>query len=270
MQKHIALLSDFGLCDPYVAQMKGAILSAYPEARIFDISHGVEPFNLTQGGFFLNASRRHFPEGTVIAAVIDPGVGGPRRIVLVEKDGQSILAPDNGLLGLVLAADGDARAYDVSEHMKKSHVSSTFHGRDVFAPLAARLAMGEDPATLGHEISPDDIERKDWAQPYLDFENKQILATVLHVDRFGNCILNISDTSLFADICGWHGLTLSSKHRTGALACCSTYAELPLGGVGLLIGSQGYLELSMNQASAARLLSASCGTAISIAATLEP
>ncbi|MFK4764064.1 S-adenosyl-l-methionine hydroxide adenosyltransferase family protein [Desulfobaculum sp. SPO524] len=263
----IALLTDFGLGDPYVAQMKGRILSLVPDARIVDISHGVEPFNLAQGGFFLNASRRHFPEGTVFAAVVDPGVGTTRGIVLLEKDGQSIIAPDNGLASLVLGSGGPVRVFDLSVHMHSPRtVSATFHGRDVFAPLAAQLAQGAEAESLGPEMAPEDLVTLDWARPRLEDDNAAVTATVLHVDRFGNCILNLPAREWLDRLCHWEGLALSAKGRTGAVTCCRTYADLPLGSMGLLEGSQGYLELSMNQASAARLLAATCGTTITLAA----
>nr|WP_209280180.1 SAM-dependent chlorinase/fluorinase [Desulfobaculum xiamenense] len=262
------MLSDFGTGDPYVAQMKGAILRINPDALIVDVTHGIEPFNLAQGGFHLNATRPHFPQGTIFVAVVDPGVGGTRRIVLLEKDGQRILAPDNGLLGLVLAAPGEARAFDMSAHIRaRADISHTFHGRDVFAPLAARLALGEAPESLGPQIPVDALQRLDWAAPQPAADRRAVSAVVLHVDRFGNCILNIPDAPWFDTFCAWSGLALSSRRHSASVVCAQIYSNIPLGALGLMRGSQGYLELSMNQASAARLLSATCGTRITLSAT---
>lgn len=275
MRPVIVLLTDFGVSDPYVAQMKGAVLSALPEAALVDLCHDIPPFELARAAFFLEASRAHFPRGTVFTAVVDPGVGTARRIVALVRDGQTFVAPDNGLLGLVLAQhapsdaadgpEGDAtqqpehggnagttRAFDLSAHAAGADVSATFHGRDVFAPLAARLAAGEDPADLGPELDPGELLRLPWAEPEPGPSADQVRASVLHEDRFGNCLTNLSVVPWAQRFAPNALLTLTPQLGAGlALVRARAYADLAPGQLGLVAGSQGYLELCMNQASAA-------------------
>jgi S-adenosylmethionine hydrolase len=256
----VVLLTDFGLSDPYVGQMKGSLLSHAPEARIVDLSHQVEPYNILQAGFYLAASRAHFPPGTVFIAVVDPGVGGDRRIVLLEKFGQRFLAPDNGLLGLTAASGGPGILRDVSPPWR-GQSSATFHGRDLFAPLAARLVRGESPHALGEEVNPHSLVRLPGCEPVRTPE--RVRATVLHVDHFGNCILNL-------DIPGWQASLAKARHlsmtsgQTSGLRPAVTYSSLEPGEVGIIAGSQGYLELAMNQDSAAARLGLTPGNTLDI------
>ena len=187
------LLTDFGLEDPYVGQMKGVLAALAPGARVIDLCHGVWPFDVLQASFFLDSSRAHFPPGSVFVCVVDPGVGGERRLVLLEKFRQIFLAPDNGLLSLVLAQDGPCRARDVTPAGRLAS-TGTFHGRDILAPLAARLLTGDEPEDLGAEVNPESLTRLPGAAPERD--GPTLRAVVLHVDRFGNCILNL-DTARF-------------------------------------------------------------------------
>lgn len=252
MRPLIVLLTDFGLSDPYVAQMKGAILSRCPEASLVDLSHELPAFELPRAALFLEASRSHFPRGTVFAAVVDPGVGTTRRIVALEKNGQIFLAPDNGLLGLVLAAPLKGHAWDLSAHSRGQAVSSTFHGRDVFAPLAARIALAEPPADLGPEVEPESLVRLDWAQPKVTNKPAGVEASILHVDRFGNCLTNLPLVPWDHRLPPETALTMTpSLGASRPVLRVKAYAQLGKGQLGLLPGSQGYLELSMNQASAA-------------------
>lgn len=260
MSPLVVLLTDFGLSDPYVGQMKGSLLSRAPETRIVDLSHQVEPFNILQAGFYLESSREHFPQGSVFVCVVDPGVGGERRIVLLEKSGQRFLAPDNGLLSLVAASGGPCILRDVTQPWR-GQASATFHGRDLFAPLAARLVRGERPESLGEEVNPHSLVRLPGCDPALLADG--IRSTVLHVDRFGNCILNL-------DIGGWQ-TTLGKARRislagtgTPALRPALTYSSLEPGEVGIIAGSQGYLELAMNRDSAARSLGLAPGATLDI------
>lgn len=258
----LALLTDFGLSDPYVAQMKAVFLSQCPDARIVDISHDITPFHYEQAGFFLEASRKHFPQGTVFVAVVDPGVGSPRSIVLLEKAGQSFLAPDNGLLSLVLSAPGVATAYSCPVGAEASH---TFHGRDVFAPLAIRRLLGEPPEHLGIPVPISFLIQEDWARVEQDSQAQTLTARVLHIDRFGNTVLNLSakdwKTSLFQAA----GVQLRSLQASVSLRCVRVYSELQATEVGVLEGSQGFLELAANQISAAEILGLSCGDTVTLA-----
>lgn len=268
MPRLVALLTDFGLTEPYVAQMKGVLLRDCPGARVVDVSHSVEPFNLAQAGFFLDASRPYFPEGTVFVAVVDPGVGGARRMVCLAKFGQLFLAPDNGLLSLVLDTPGEARCYDFSDFSAESR-SHTFHGRDVFAPLAALLADGRDPGDLLPEIPQDSLLRLPWSEPEYQDCKSALLAHVLHVDRFGNCLLNLRVDPWRDILSHWPRITLSMPGAVD-VRLVRSYAELARNEFGLLAGSQGYLEVAMRQASAARELGLRSGHALTLTCERRP
>ena len=256
----IVLLTDFGLDDPYVGQMKGVLATHAPAARIIDLSHGVEPYCLPQAAFFLQAGAPYFPPGSIFVCVVDPGVGSERRIVLAQHGQRFYLAPDNGLLSILLGdADKDTRLFDVSAAIAPA--SATFHGRDLFAPLAARLAAGAKPEELGPALDPASLVREGWAEPRM--EGQVAVATVLHADRFGNLVLNLS-AAIWSPRLPVGGQV---RVRSGAgrsmgfgkpgpsrynVRIVTHYAELAPDELGLLTGSQGYLELAMNQASAAK------------------
>lgn len=256
----IALLTDFGLTDPYVAQMKAVLAVRAPSATVVDVSHGVAPFNLIQAGFFLAASAPHFPEGTIFVTVVDPGVGSERRIVLVQAAGRLFLAPDNGLLGLVLESAGPHRAFDLTP--ARPPAVATFHGRDVFAPLAASLANGASPESLGPELPAADLVAAAWSRPRLT--GGVLLANVLHTDRFGNCILNLPVAPWAETLAAWPGLRLD-RPRAELLTFCQLYGRIPARSVGLLPGSQGCLELAMNRTSAAAYLGLQSGSLVRLA-----
>lgn len=256
----ITLLTDFGLGDPYAGQMKGVLNALVPGAQVIDLSHDVPAFDLIRGSFFLEASRRYFSSETIFVCVVDPGVGGPRDVVCMRKFDQYFLAPDNGLLSLTLKAPGQASVVRVyPEQFNTGHISNTFHGRDIFAPAAAVLARGGKLATLGPAIGTDTLTALSWAEPGISITApKRLEATVLHVDRFGNLILNIPDTSSSGGFPWPEGVTLS-KPAPSAIRTVRTYAELEAGEIGLLAGSQGFLELSMNHESAAGRLGVGAG-----------
>lgn len=252
----IALISDFGLADPYVGQMKGVLARLASSCPVVDICHEVESFNIAQAAFFLAASAPYFPGDAVFLSVVDPGVGTDRRIVALTRDRQVFLAPDNGLLGLLLEREQGFRAFDMTRaRHARTEVSDTFHGRDVFAPLAAWLAMGGNPAELGTEISTDSLVRPDWIRPNIGpgFAH----ARILHVDRFGNCVLNIPPGPL-----DHVRNLLFETSETVDLRQVRTYGELRPGDPGLLAGSQGFLELSVNLRSAARRFGLRSGDSI--------
>ncbi len=256
----IGLITDFGLTDPYVGQLKGVLAKKAPACTVVDISHRVEPFNVAQAGFFLAASYEHFPKDAILLAVVDPGVGTARRIVGVGIDERVLVAPDNGLLALALrnAWSAEVRVFDLSAAMKApSKVSHTFHGRDVFAPLAAWLALGGDPSALGMEIDPADLVDPGWANPSID--PGRASGHVLHIDRFGNCVLNLEAGSLPVPV----SLRMVSP-AGGEIVYVTTYADIPEGVPGLLEGSQGFLEIAVNQRSAAKRFGLSMGDRVEL------
>lgn len=241
-----ALLTDFGLDDPYVGQLKGVLHRLAPAVPVIDISHGVPPHRVETAAFFLAASHPHFPPGAIFICVVDPGVGTPRGLVSMETGGQVMLAPDNGLLHLAAEAQPDAVLRRLDPARLPEAQSATFHGRDVLAPLAARLAGGESLAAFGDPVLPTDLSRPAWAVPRREAEG--VRAAVLHVDRFGNVVLNLS-------LREWDRLAACRLHLPDGtlidIARAATYAAIPAGRTGLVAGSQGYLELAADKASAA-------------------
>jgi len=248
----IALLTDFGLTDPYVGQLRAALTRLAPQSPLLDISHQVEPFGTAQAAFFLAASAPHFPANTVFVCVVDPGVGTSRRILGARLSGhgpqQQFIAPDSGLLGLLLETPGqpEAEIFDLTPAATRYASSATFHGRDIFAPLAARLAEDEPLDTMGAPLDPAEIIIRPWAVP--EQEGGTLLAHVLHVDRFGNCVLSLRDNHRFPTPVT--GLS-QGPHEHTRLRQVRAYGELSPGEVGLLVGSQGFYELAANMASAA-------------------
>jgi S-adenosyl-L-methionine hydrolase (adenosine-forming) len=255
----LALLTDFGLEDPYAAQVKAVLATRAPRIPCIDISHGVRPHNILQAGFFLSASRAHFPAGTLFLSVIDPGVGTERAIVLLEQHDQLFLAPDNGLLTMLLEAEVPARSWLIDPaSMADVQASTTFHGRDLFAPLAARLVMGEEPFRIGRPHPPEQLVRLELAVPRV--EGQRLVCSVLHVDRFGNAILSLAIEPWRDLLFSLPGLILLSGNRR--IVPAATYAKIPGRDIGLLPGSQGHLELALRQRSAAALLGLDIGSEV--------
>lgn len=252
------LLTDFGLQDPYVGQMKAVLWSLCPQATILDLSHGVQAHNAVQAGFFLASSWPYLPEGSIGLAVVDPGVGTSRPLLLFEQNKKSVLTPDNGLIGLLLTSQAECRVWRINSPAPKNEVSASFHGRDVFAPLACRLAEGVEAAELGTEITPADCRSTHWSLAVL--HGNQVQATVMHVDGFGNCILNLDCRTWGRRFPAGSSFALLHPRRESVYAV-STYARIPEDRVGLLAGSQGYLELACNQCSCARHLDLAIGDA---------
>ena len=250
------LLTDFGLQDPYAGQMKAALWSRMPQAQVLDLSHGVRPHNVLQAAFFLASSWPYLPPGSTGLAVVDPGVGTERSILLAREGGKSVLTPDNGLLGLLLQSRSECRLWRMQPPTPEQEISSTFHGRDVFAPLACELAQGIHPDQLGIEITLSECSQLPLTRP--NREGSRIQTVVIHVDHFGNCVLNLPAAE-------WSQSMLASPHlsvlhpRKETVYPVSTYARLADNQLGILIGSQGYLELACNQGSCARKLGLDIG-----------
>lgn len=258
MHPVIVLLTDFGHQDPYVGQMKGALLCAAPDACIVDLCHEVAPHDTVQAGFLLQASHGHFPRGSIFVCVVDPGVGSARSILMARLEDRFYLAPDNGLLSFLL----DEKASWWRARTITPAASRTFHGRDIFAPLAARLAGGQSPDSLGSQLAPDEVVRLE--TPWATIRDGALDCRVLHVDRFGNCLLNLR--SAFGHSPGRTWLTHDGREIVEA----RTYSELPHGRIGLLAGSQGVMELAVNGESCARILHLSPGSPLSMKESLRP
>lgn len=254
----ITLTTDFGEADPYVGIMKGVILSLAPRVRIVDLTHQIQPFEIAEAGFVIWQSWRYFPKGTVHVVVVDPGVGTLRRPVLAEAGGHYFLAPDNGALSMIF----DELPHRVREVTAEGYflkpVSRTFHGRDVFAPVAARLARGLSPARLGKLIR--DYARTEFFKPVRT--GKRIwTGAVLRVDRFGNMITNFR-LSEFPTVATRPFLLRAGMETITRFA--GTFAEAPPGELAVVEGSTGYLEIVMNQASAAKRLGCAAGSPLEL------
>jgi hypothetical protein len=257
----ITLTTDFGSRDPYAAEMKAVIVGISPNATIVDITHQVDKFNISMGAYILASACPYFPEGTVHAAVVDPGVGTKRRPIIVQTERSCFVGPDNGLLALAARSiGGKMHIYSITnrEFMLPS-VSNTFHGRDIFAPAAAHLANGRRPADLGKEIhqmiSPGfmrTIRRKD------AFEGQ-----VIHIDDFGNIITNFTAKQLQTmKIKDEARLKIGEVKQT--LKLCKAYGEVKKRQPLAIIGSSNLLEISVNQDSAASKFNVQVGNKISI------
>lgn len=254
----ITLLTDFGQRDGFVGTMKGVILGICPEAKIVDISHEIEPQNIDAAAFVLNNSHKYFPSGTIHVVVIDPGVGSTRRIVCVSAFEHLFLAPDNGVLKYVYHEYPEAEIVEVSN--KKyflPEISQTFHGRDIFAPVAAYLAQGGDFRDLGPPVTDYEKGRL----PELTESPQSIQGEVVYIDHFGNLISNIPFESLEKynnkdiqiQLKNWTIKGLSNSYTEGN-------KNKPIG----LIGSSGFLEISVNFGNAKELLKCTEGDKIRV------
>ncbi len=258
----VTLLSDFGLKDPYVAEMKAVISTISPETRITDISHLIEKFNIRMGAFVLASAAHYFPKGAIHVAVVDPGVGTKRRALLVETKHAFYIGPDNGLLMLAALQEEIQHVYVITNpKLTRPSVSSTFHGRDVFAPAAAHLANGTPPSKFGSETHSYMIPT--FAEPH--FARSELAGEVLHIDNFGNIITNISKENFDRT-----GITENSELdiKLGAtvtkLKLCSTYADADTKTALILIGSHNFLEIAVNQDSASERFKTKVGDRVII------
>jgi len=258
----ITLLSDFGLKDPYVAEMKAVITTINPEARIIDISHSIEKFNIRMGAFVLASAAPYFPKGTIHVAVVDPGVGTKRRALLVETKHAFYTGPDNGLLMLAAQREGIKHAYAITNpKLMLPRVSFTFHGRDVFAPAAAHLANGTPPSDFGPEINNYAVPR--FASPLQ--KAGKLIGEILHIDDFGNTITNLTSKDLQKmGVKPKKLLSIKVKHRLWNLRFCAAYGDVAPKTVLALIGSHDFLEIAMNQGNASKKFKTRVGDAVAV------
>jgi S-adenosylmethionine hydrolase len=250
----ISLLTDFGSADHYVAAMKGVILGICPGVQLVDISHEIVSYGIAEAGYTLAQAWRCFPEGTVHLVVVDPGVGSARRPILAEAGGHRFVAPDNGVL--TVAFDGTVkprvREITAAQYFRKP-VSQTFHGRDIFAPVAAHLAGGALPSKFGKLIA--DYVRLDAALPVRE-SARQWSGKILKIDRFGNIVTNLGGATWEGVLRGPFEMAIGAS-TVSRLA--SSYAEVGGGEPFLIRGSAGNLEISINQGSAAEALGVRAG-----------
>jgi len=264
MRPIVALLTDFGSQDHYVGAVKGAVLAACREASVVDLTHELPPHDVMAAAFSLAAARGAFPAGTTFLAVVDPGVGSARRALALEAAGQRFVGPDNGIFTFVLAEQPSARVHEITNQgLFRARVSATFHARDVFGPVAGRLAAGMDLAEVGPPISDPvrlPLERPRPVGPG-EWEG-----AVLHVDRFGNLITNFTEEDLDAALAIVNGdpTDLVVAVEGMVLPLVRTYSDVCEGEACAVAGSSGRLEVSVNRGSAARQLGASRGAPVRV------
>jgi S-adenosylmethionine hydrolase len=257
LNRIITLLTDFGTEDYFVGAMKGVILTRSPKSVLIDIAHGIPPQDVQAAAFTLSAAYSYFPTGSIHLAVVDPGVGSDRRPILVEAGAHLFVGPDNGLFTLLLAQIPTARI----RHLTNSayflpNPSSTFHGRDIFAPVAAALAEGVPPGAFGPTIQ--DIVRFETMQ-YRSMPDGTLAGRIMHIDHFGNCVTNFPADRLLS-LSGTRSFCLEVKESQirnlmGSYSEAATQPGAPF----LICGSAGFLEISVQSSSAARELNIRVG-----------
>lgn len=256
--KIITLTTDFGLRDPYVAEMKAVILGICPNATIVDVSHEIEKFNVKMGAFILASAAPYFPKGTIHVAVVDPGVGTKRKPILIETEQCFYIGPDNGVLALAATKQGIKRIYEIANSkLMLPKISNTFHGRDVFAPAAAHLANGTPPADFGPQTH--DIVMPEFAKVVR--KQSSLIGEVLHIDGFGNIVTNFSKED-FEKLGVKEVVEVRLKNVDLRLKLCEAYSEAELQKPLAIIGSHNFLEISINQGNAAKTFRAEIGDKI--------
>jgi len=259
-QPIITLTTDYGTSDALVGSMKGAILKINPEARIVDICHDVLPFDVLDGALTIAQAYAYFPPRTIHAVVVDPGVGSARRPILATTEQHYFVAPDNGVLSLIYEREPAVTVRCVTaRHYFLEPVSDTFHGRDVFGPVAAWLSRGWQAASFGDAIT--DYVRLRLPQPQRTAGG--VKGVVLKVDRFGNLMTNLTPGEIPQLVPG-RAFCLRIGHAE-VTQLARTYAEVEPGEPFLILGSAGFFEVSVNRGSAARLLGAQRGAEFELA-----
>jgi len=247
--KPITLLTDFGQADPYVGIMKGVILGILPQASIIDLCHDLPSYDIEEAAFLIQAAHPYFPPGSIHVVVVDPGVGGPRRPLLVITEKYLFLAPDNGVLSYIFERGGFRRAFEIAAtHYFLSPRSSTFHGRDIFAPVAAYLSKGIEAESFGPEVY--DPVRIPLSLPQWK-EGGSLSGKVVHMDRFGNLITNIGLQDLIClDPKGtWCQATVKME-GIEIKGLKSFYGQGEKGKLAAIVGSSDHLKIFVNQGNA--------------------
>ena len=244
MKRFITITSDFGLDDHYVGSMKGVILGINPDVVITDITHRIPRYDIFKAAFTLRSFYRNFPKETIHIAVVDPGVGSHRKPISVQTEHGIFVGPDNGIFSFIYGSCKELRIFEISNpKYMMSDVSQTFHGRDIFAPAAAHISLGLDLRELGKEIEEPVL--LEISKPSVN--DKEILGEVIYVDSFGNLITNIT-----ADLIQGYSSILIDDFIIDSVA--NSYQDVEKGELLAIIGSSGFLEISVNQGSAANLI----------------
>jgi S-adenosyl-L-methionine hydrolase (adenosine-forming) len=283
MKSIITMITDFGLTDEYVGVMKGVILSHDPGIQIIDICHSLSPQSIEDAAYIIESTIAYFPDRTVHLVVVDPGVGSGRRIVICETAKQLFIGPDNGIFSLLLQNNLICTAYEVNNSdYFLDPVSNTFHGRDIMAPLAARIATGLNPAKAGVEITPESMFCIDLPQPVFDKDNNKISGQIISIDRFGNLTTNIHARDLKKlkghlkkNTSAHKGISLAKTAKSPNSVIISMgnnhipgpfeyYCQAEKNSGLAIIASRNYLEIAINQGSAAQFYNVEVGEKIII------
>jgi hypothetical protein len=254
----ITLTTDFGLKDPYVAEMKAVILSINPNATILDVTHEIEKFNIRMGAYILASASPYFPKGTIHLAVVDPGVGTKRQPILIQTKRGYLIGPDNGLLALTAKNEEIEHIHKITNRkLMLPRISTTFHGRDIFAPAAAHLANGTSPEKFGQEIS--EIATPEFAK--IIKRKDMLVGEIIHIDDFGNIITNFGEKEL--ELMNARAMVnVKLKAVKQKLKLCKAYAKVEPHKPLATIGSHNFLEISINQGNAAKTFKAKIGDKI--------
>jgi S-adenosylmethionine hydrolase len=266
MAELITLTTDFGTQDSYVAEMKGVLLSEGPASlRIVDLSHELPPFDVANTAHFVRATLPRFPAGTVHVVVVDPGVGSSRRPLAAEVGGQLVVGPDNGVFAYVFDRNTIVHAIDVERLARP--ISATFHGRDVFAPVAARLSRGVPLAHIGPRI--DSYQHLPF--PMVEIQASTLTGRIIRIDRYGNLITNIPRSTLVGFLAGAPPgsveVQVAERVVRGVL---DHYAEAKLGDLLAVIGSAELLEVAVREGNAAHKLGAQIGASVRLSLRAPP
>ncbi len=244
----VTLLSDFGRADYFVGAMKGVILDINPHTKVVDITHEIPPYDIETGAFIVMAAYQSFPAGTTHVAVVDPGVGSARLPIIVATASHQFIGPDNGIFSYIYDSEPEHQVFEIIDERYFRHpVSSTFHGRDIFAPVAAAISRGVKPETLGRPL--DDYIRLESLAP-TKLQDGNLRGRIIHVDHFGNCITNFTERHVVVE----DGVDIYIKGKTiksFKRFFSETGKDDELFGI---FGSAGFLEISAQNVSAARLL----------------
>ena len=258
----ITLTTDYGTNDHLVGTLKGVILKINPDVNIVDITHNVTPYDLLDGALAIGSSYSYFPPRTIHVVVIDPGVGTDRRPLLVTAETQYFVAPDNGVLSLVYEREESILVRHANvEHYYLQPLSKTFHGRDIFAPVAAWLSKGSQAAAMGDEIT----DYKKFAMPRPKTSDGVMKGVVLRVDSFGNLVTNFRPEHLPAAALETGAVQLQVGAQS-VTRLVNTFAQGNPGEAFAYIGSNGFVEIGVNKGSAAKTLNAGRGVAVTLAA----
>lgn len=251
----IALLTDFGIKDYFVGAMKGVILSINKSARIIDITHEIFPQDILSGSFTLDVCYKNFPKETIFVAVVDPGVGSNRRAILVTTKDYYFIAPDNGLLSFLIENEENYKTFNITNRKYfLEPISQTFHGRDIFSPVAAHLSNGVDPKEFGEEVKEFVYQKID--KPKI-IDEKTIEAKIINIDNFGNLVINIKADELP------ESFTLEFNNKKVS-KIKKYFSEQRICEIFMIFGSSGNLEIVANQDSAEKFLNAKVGQKVII------